>query len=102
MENSTILLEETFTAPNTEPIRNDKSKGSKSIYWFKVIKPTSANENIIKKFLFESIHLPKSTNKDENKAAVTDCVNSSTVRKVDGTKVAPIAVQNWNFKINLK
>lgn len=38
--------------------------------------------------------LPKSINKDENRAAVTDFVISSTVRKVDGTRVAPMAVQN--------
>lgn len=38
--------------------------------------------------------LPKSTNNDENSAAVTDFVISSTVKKVDGTNVAPIAVQN--------
>lgn len=45
-ENSGILFDETFTAPNTEPIKNASKRGSKSIYWFKVIKPTSAKLNI--------------------------------------------------------
>lgn len=40
-ENSGVLFDETFTAPRIEPIMKDNNSGSSSMYWFKVIKPTS-------------------------------------------------------------
>lgn len=40
-ENSIVLLDETLTAPITDPIIKQRRIGSKRIYWVRVIKPTS-------------------------------------------------------------
>lgn len=45
VENSTVLLEETFTAPIIEAIIKQSKIGSKRMYWVRVIKPTSKMKN---------------------------------------------------------
>uniref|UniRef100_A0A1Y1L006 Uncharacterized protein n=1 Tax=Photinus pyralis TaxID=7054 RepID=A0A1Y1L006_PHOPY len=76
-ENSRVESEDTLIAPRIDPIKKHSNRGSNKMYCVNVIKPTSSN-----------------INSDENRAAVTECVISSTIKNDIGTIVAPTAVQN--------
>jgi hydroxymethylpyrimidine/phosphomethylpyrimidine kinase len=77
VENSASRVDETFTAPSTEPIMKHNRIGSKRMYWVRVSIPTS-----------------KRIRREAKVAAVIDCVISSTARNDIGTSEAPRAVQN--------
>ena len=80
-------------APDMKNIRI----GSRRMYWFKVIIPTSEIDKVLRlnsiPINLNEWYLPNKTNAPATFDAVTDFVNSHTVRYVNGTKHAPSRVQ---------